>query len=311
MRVFFSGVTTKELEADPRLGSPRYRLFSAHDDYFKFAMQAIPLCASIDDDFEIMLDSGAFTAWTQGDKVELDDVLRAYGAIVSKYSDIVPQFWLINLDVIPGNKGRIATQEEITEALRVSDINYNALVKEFGEIVLPVFHMMEPEQRLADLCSMAKYVLISPRNDFPERHRMAWAHQVHDLIPDDVRTHGLGATGLNMMTDIPWHSVDSTSWIMSGSYGNIWLPGTMRVIAMSEDSPNRHKAGAHYQTLTPHERQLVDEFAERHGFQVEQLATDYNPRMLWNRVVQSEIYRAIPEGGRTKPRQDNLFGIGV
>lgn len=52
-----------------------------------------------------MLDSGAFSAWNAGKTVSLDDVKRAYAAFLNKAEELFDEVWLINLDVIPGERG--------------------------------------------------------------------------------------------------------------------------------------------------------------------------------------------------------------
>jgi hypothetical protein len=310
VNVFFSGIGKGTVEGDERLGSPRFRLFSCHGNYFNYALKTIPLCRTIDDEFEIMLDSGAFTAWTKNEEVKIGDLIRTYGAILEKYGDVGRQFWLINLDKIPGSPGRTAGPKEIDECIRISDENYEQLVKEFGDIVLPVFHQGESERRLAEVEQMGSYINISPRNDVGERVRVRWAKEVHAKLKPETKTHGLAATGLPMMQDVPWHSVDSASWIMVASYGHIWWPRTMTIISISDDSPNRYLADKHYVNLDPLSQKQFEEYAEQFDMTIDQLRSDFVYRAIWNRLVQSEIYRAVPPKNEVvRPLQEGIFDL--
>lgn len=308
MRVFFSGIGKGSVEADERLGSPRYRLFSCHGNYINYAFKTIPLCSTIDNEFEVMLDSGAFTAWTKGEEVKIEELKRSYGMLLDKYGGNGQQFWLINLDKIPGAPGRTAEPEEIDEAIKISDENYHKLVDEFGDIVLPVFHQGEPESRLKEVAEMGGYINISPRNDVGERVRVRWSKEVHSKLPRGIKTHGLAATGLPMMQDVPWHSVDSASWIMVASYGHIWWPKIMTIVSISDDSPNRHLADKHYVNLSRAEQEYFEEFAEQMGMTIDELRSDFVFRAIWNRMVQSQIYRSVPEEV-VRPLQDGLFDL--
>ena len=308
MKVYFSGIGKGSVEADERLGSPRYRLFSCHGNYFNYAVKTIPLCRTIDNEFEVMLDSGAFTAWTKGEEVSLEHLKRTYGAILEKHGHLGQKFWLINLDKIPGAPGRTPGPEELEECIQVSDENYHSLVGTFGDIVLPVFHQGESDARLKEVAAMGSYINVSPRNDIGERLRVKWAKGVHAKLPKGVKTHGLAATGLPMMQDIPWYSVDSASWIMVASYGHIWWPKNMRVVSISADSPNRHLADKHYDTLSPLEQEAFAHNADKFGMTIEELQGDFVYRAIWNRLVQSEIYRAVPDEV-VKPAQDSLFDL--
>ena len=111
-----------------------------------------------------------------------------------------------------------------------------------------------------------------------------------------------------MMQDVPWHSVDSASWIMVASYGHIWWPKSMRVVSISSDSPNKHLADKHFVNISELEREEFARFAEKYGMTTAQLEGDFVYRAIWNRLVMSEIYRAVPDDV-VKPLQEGLFGL--
>ena len=145
MNLFFSGVGKGIIEADERLGSPRFRLFSCHGAYFKYAQKTGPIVSTIDDQFEIMLDSGAFTAWTKGEEVTLDHLIRDYRTLIDDFGYGKEKVWLINLDKIPAEPGRTPTPYELEEAIKISDENFHRLTDKFGDIVIPVYHQGEGE----------------------------------------------------------------------------------------------------------------------------------------------------------------------
>ena len=99
----------------------------------------------------ILLDSGAFTAWNKGDEVSVDEVLGKYSRFIEGAGSLFDEIWMINLDKIPGERGRDPTLAELKEAVEVSDRNFEILVKEFGNHVLPVFHQGEATSRLYEV----------------------------------------------------------------------------------------------------------------------------------------------------------------
>lgn len=176
----------------------------------------------------ILLDSGAFTAWNKGEKTTVDDVKRKYSKFIEQAGDLFEEIWGINLDVIPGERGRDPTQEELDEAVRVSDINYEILTKEFGNIILPVFHQGESPARLEECVAQVdgkhNYICVSPRNDLPEGKRVEWSRDSHALLKSKwphIMTHGLATTGNRMVRTVPWYSGDSAAWVQHGGYGMI------------------------------------------------------------------------------------------
>ena len=254
-----------------------------------------------------MLDSGAFTAWTKGEEVTLDHLIRDYATLIDDFGYDISKIWLINLDKIPGEPGRTAGPQEVNEAIKISDENFHRLRETFGDRIIPVFHQNEDEDRLAEICRMSRYVCISPRNDLGERHRRTWAQEVHQKLPDGIRTHGLATTGYPMMTTVPWHSVDSATWIMIAAYGHIYTTPTLSLISISSDSPNKHDLGKHYHTVTDPERERLDKRMEEWGFTLQALESDFVERAIWNRLMMSELYRSVNE--INQPIQEGLFNL--
>jgi hypothetical protein len=307
MNLFFSGVGKGVIETDARLGSPRYRLFSCHGQYFKYAQQTGPLVSQIDDQFEIMLDSGAFTAWTKGEEVTLDHLIRDYGTLIEDFGYDISKIWLINLDKIPAEPGRDPTPQELDEAIKISDENFHTLRETFGDRIIPVFHQGEGEGRLAEICSMARYVCISPRNDLGETYRRTWAKETHQKIPAGVRTHGLATTGHPMMTTIPWHSVDSATWIMIAAYGHIYFNEKLQSVSISDDQPNRHEIDQHYINIPEQQKEMLHSMMDEWGFTYDGLRSDFVERAIWNRLMMTRLYRSI--GEIHHPVQAGLFDL--
>ncbi len=306
MNLFFSGVGKGVIECDERLGSPRYRLFSCHGAYFKYAQKTAPLVATIDDEYEIMLASGAFTAWPKGEEVQLDGLIDDYAELIDTIGDI-KKVWLINLDKIPGEPGRTAGPDELAEAIKISDENYHRLEDKFGERIIPVYHQGENEERMEVVAAMGQYVCVSPRNDLGEPHRRSWAQEVHGKLPDGVRTHGLATTGYPMMTTVPWHSVDSATWILIAAYGHVYFNERLQTMSISDDSPNIHEADKHYVNIIPEQKEVLHGLMDQWGFTYDNLRSDFVERATWNRLMMSQLYRSVGEINR--PRQEGLFEL--
>jgi len=261
------------------------RLCSCHDAYVRDAKRWIQIASRPDTGItKMLLDSGAFTAWSKGKKVKVDELIKVYSEVMELGNPEKVKVWLINLDVIPGSPGVTAGADEVADAIRESDKNFNILVKEFGNVVVPVYHQNESEARLQEVAKMAEYICASPRNDLPEWTRVRWAEEVHSKLPTNIRTHGLATTGVNMMNRVPWWSVDSAAWLYSGAMGKVdcWYDGKWVSINISKESPDRHNAGKHYDNCDRHIREVVDARAAFHGVDVGKMRDDHMARKLFN-----------------------------
>ncbi len=224
---------------------------------------------------EIMLDSGAFSAWSKGDTVTREELVRKYDELLEAYASDFKAFHLINLDVIPGERGRNATPEEMDEALRLSDVNFEELNKRYGDIVLPVFHQGEPIDRLQEVVQQnPSYICVSPRNDLSEIYRREWAQMVHANVSRDVMTHGLATTGALMMSRVPWGSVDSATWVMIAAMGQVSLyaNGRLRNITISRESPDKPNLGKHFDSFVPEQKAAVVALVEEVGATIQEVS---------------------------------------
>jgi len=92
-----------------------------------------------------------------------------------------------------------------------------------------------------------------------------------------VKVHGFAVTSLKIMLRYPWYSVDSTSWIMTGRMGKIYLPFRTRdgkwlyneqswKIGVSNRSPAQKTKGQHVSTLSKEERRIFMMYLEEKGY---------------------------------------------
>ena len=113
-----------------------------------------------------------------------------------------------------------------------------------------------------------------------------------------VKLHGFGLTDQKLMYRYPWHSVDSTSWLMTSNFGGCTFinpaNGALVKVAMSEDSPAaRQWKGWHYANLTPDQQGMIDGWLEPLGVTAEQCGQHYSFRD----VVNAHTYQGMEAYG--------------
>lgn len=155
------------------------------------------------------LDSGAFTAWKQGRRIDMDRLLTWY-----ERHDTAD--FKLALDVIGGSE---AQQKE---NLRIMERN--------GQEVVPVFHGpgLESWRWFDELCERYPLVALGsviPNNGSPSATR--WLQQVFNRICDRktglprVKVHGLRMC--IRMPEFPFASVDGATWAIAAKNG--FMPG--------------------------------------------------------------------------------------
>lgn len=167
----------------------------------------------------ILVDSGAFTTWTKGKQIDIDEYIEYIKGEVlplRKYHEVN----IINLDVIPGRFGKKPTQEERELSAKEGLQNY-MYMKSKGIETVHTFHMYEKKEVLDEIKKHCKYIGISPANDASLKKRVEWLKWVFNDLRDDYKTHILGLTSPKILGTIPLYSCDSMGWATGSLYGNV------------------------------------------------------------------------------------------
>jgi len=173
----------------------------------------------------LTLDSGAFTAWNAGKSVDI----HKYVEFCHKWMAVKPDLKAVNLDVIPGERGRTSTKAEREAGMEQSLKNADYLRGQ-GITIEEVFHQDEPFDFLDLLISRMQpneVLGISPRNDVNKKQRIIWLkqilkHMVDKYGKDNIpKTHGLAVTNPDSINAFPFYSVDSSTYVNPMRFGAV------------------------------------------------------------------------------------------
>lgn len=253
----------------------------------------------------LMLDSGAFSAWKKGRPIDL----RRYIRFIEKHRECFAT--IVNLDVIPGEPGIVPSPQRIKEAARQGWANFQTLRKA-GIESLPIYHQGEKVYWLDKILdSGADYIGVASNKSLSGKQRMAFLDQAWRHITErggypTVKVHGFGETSPKTAFRYPWYSLDSVSWLLAPSYGSIMVakpdgkggydyrrPPTLFAIAkprpltkaesrsMGQEgwvtrgsaapSEKALRADEHWETCGEAHREAVRRYAKHLGFTIDQL----------------------------------------
>lgn len=153
---------------------------------------------------DVFADSGGFSAMTQG--VEIN--WRDYAAWVKRWKHLFTTY--ANLDAIGDAEGTLANQKRLEDA---------------GLQPLPVFHTGEDWRYLEQYVEQHPYIALGgmvPYMRFPNKI-MPWCVQAFKRARGKAVFHGFGATAWKVVRDLPWYSVDSSSWGQGFRFGQVPL----------------------------------------------------------------------------------------
>jgi hypothetical protein len=172
---------------------------------------------------QLLLDSGAFSAWNQGTSIDLNKYIR----FLREYEKHL--FSYVVLDVLPSGQESARTVEANERGAELSDINQQRM-KDAGLSPIPVFHQGESFKWLERMLKNGEgYIGVSSRKDLTHRQVIPWLDDVWSILADNkgrpiVKTHGFGITAMPMLLRYPWFTVDSTTWALSAGFGLIYCP---------------------------------------------------------------------------------------
>jgi hypothetical protein len=209
---------------------------------------------------EFMLDSGAYSAWTKGVKIDIDE----YCEFIKKHKDFIDHY--IVLDVI-GDAEKSLEAQKYMESQGLSP--------------LPVFHQGEDWKYLEYYANNYEYICISPLSYSANGGSMAqFLDQCFEKHVCDkhgmpkCKVHGLGLTTVKMMTRYPWYSVDSATWVLNSAFGRIVMPRWIKnqwkydvspyIAVLSTNSISKSKKD-HYGNLSNEQRFIIDKWVEEIG----------------------------------------------
>ena len=259
----------------------------------------------------LMIDSGAYTAWRSGNPIDLSkyaEYLQRVGSEVYSY---------INLDVIPGERGdKHPSASQVEECAKQSWRNYIKL-KKLGLNPMPVFHRGERiywlEKILGEGCD---YIGLGGIAFGTHSLRKLWLDQAFSYLCRDrgyppVKLHGFGVTSIPLMLGYPWFSVDSTAWRKTSRFGIVYIPyqkpgggynydvKPKAVVISKQPRKTGHSENMHLELMGKTTRKYVKEYIGSLGFDFEVDRDDFRMR---DRML-LRYYKEMLKNHQIKPFQ--------
>lgn len=219
--------------------------------------------SKIEKKVDLFLDSGAFSAWTRGITINLQE----YIDFIKTNNEYLEHYAV--LDVIGDPEATYRNQKEMESQ---------------GLKPIPCFHYGEDFKWLEFYINNYKYIALGglvgrPKAELTEHLDKSW--EIICNTPKSIpkcKIHGFGITSIQFLLRYPWYSVDSTSWVLVGRTGGIYVPKRKNnnwdylqkpiVVSVSNKSPDKKIINKHYQTMTPEDKALVDLYLKEKGYEI-------------------------------------------
>lgn len=190
MKVFLAGTYSENKNADDVLKS-KYNLESFY--YIKPWQYELIKKSKM-----FLLDSGAFTFFSQGKLLDWDLYIDKYSKFIVEQD--ISYFFELDVDKLIG-------YEKVKE-LR------NKLEQKTGKKCIPVWHKSRGIEEWKNLCDEYNYVAIGgiASKEIKPAEYGAFTPMIRYAHNHKTQVHGLGFTNVNKFNEIHFDSVDSTRW---------------------------------------------------------------------------------------------------
>ena len=212
---------------------------------------------------ELFLDSGAYSALTQGKVIDLDEYVK----FIQDNKDAISVY--ANLDVIGDAEGTWKNQK---------------FMEKRGLHPLPVFHAGEDLEYFYRYLGKYDYICLGGLVGGSNNQLTFWLDSLFEIICDTsdhfpkCKIHGFGLTALDLMLRYPWYSVDSTSWVLTGRHGAVLVPrfrggkwtydDNPFKVNVSNQNPTKVDEGKHISTYSIMEREIIFQYLEEKKYQL-------------------------------------------
>jgi len=212
----------------------------------------------------LFLDSGAFSANIR----DLNIDIYKYMEFIKEHEQYLTAY--ANLDVIGDPEATWRNQK---------------IMEDNGLSPLPVFHIEDGKDYLYRCFDYPYFCLGGMAKGFSKDQRISFMDNCFRIIcdgPDHLpkyKVHGFGMTSLKLMLRYPWWSVDSTSWVLTGRFGSIFVPRLSTggkylyddnpwKVTVSNRSPSLKDEDQHIESMTEMERGIILRYIEEKGYKL-------------------------------------------
>lgn len=238
----------------------------------------------------LFLDSGAFSAWSKGAEINIDEYIN----FIKENEKYITHYAVLD---------DITNPQQTWENQRYMESK--------GLNPIPTFHYGEDIKWLQRYIKKYKYIALGGMVPIGNKELVLWLDNLFSKYICDkqgnpkLKVHGFGLTALPLLIRYPWYSVDSTSWLMTGTFGSVLVPKLRNEdfdysvipykIIVSDKSPGIKKEGKHFNTFSSAEKKILSEYFEKKGFTFEELSSNYKKRHEINIEYFIDLEKALPK----------------
>lgn len=198
------------------------------------------------------LDSGAFTAWTKGIEIDIEEYCNFVKIFNCSFYSV--------LDVIGDAEGTLKNQKKM---------------EELGTNPVPCFHFGDDFKYLDYYYENYDFISLGGMVGRPTKQLKMWLDKIFIKYPNK-KYHGFGLTRRILIEKYPWYSVDSSSWIQTNMTKRIYSADFNKYLYLGKNN-------SIYQLIlkNPKNSKWIEKLI-KYNINIDTLYTDYKQSLLFN-----------------------------
>lgn len=155
-----------------------------------------------------MLDSGAFTFFSQGGSIDWHSYIKKYAEFICKNK--VDLFFELDIDSLIGYDKVLYYRDRLEHLT--------------GKQSIPVWHKSRGQAEFVKMCERYDYVAVGGivSREITQREYKYFPQLISIAHEHGAKIHGLGFTNLKGITQYHFDSVDSTAWVSGNRFGGVY-----------------------------------------------------------------------------------------
>ncbi len=238
--------------------------------------------------FNLFMDSGAFSAWTKGKKINVNDYIDFIN-INSNFLDLFTQF-----DTLPGSvknpliSAKLSWENFLYMRKKINEKNKFVYTFHVGEPLIYLEKALNFRDDFGGLNYIAFGGMVGKSKLVKNKFLNNCFNVINNSENKNIKTHGFGLFDLSLLKKFPLTSVDTTGYLKQGAFGNILYKQDF--ILISKETIKNKQNFVHYPSWLKKEIIL---YIKKDGFDIKDLMEEPKYRIIYNIKEYNKLINSI------------------
>lgn len=253
---------------------------------------------------KLFIDSGAYTAFTKGKVVDVDEYICYINSISSTLHCFAQVDHITGKGETKEDTARLSWENFLYMRTRVLEPHKLVPIFHQGEDLKWLRNMVEFEDSIGKLDYIGFGAMVG--TGVTREDKCTFFDKAFTIIENssnpNIKVHAMGMTSLSLLELYPFYSADSTSWIMQAATGSIFTPWGL--IDVSEKTQFMK---SNVLNTSPEFLLKLQSWLSNIGFTLEEVRNSYRPRTICNLIALTDWAKHYKYRGTQHMIKKTLF----